>query len=998
MPDNSAKTEFWDQKSTWPLLEAGVIFPPTQRADLAGLASELATTLERLTSAATNDPFANPVQLLAIDLSRRLHQGTLDYATIEQLIQYLSVTGFVDRAARLADYLGTTDEAANDETLTRLVRGLAERGGEIVPFESFRDAVSREVFGIVFTAHPTFNLSESLMRALTTLALGRTAENEPPLAPQDILERVAARPHQPDTDLSLTREHGLSLLAIGHAQDAIRRLYRLIFEVAETCYPDRWTELRPRLITIASWVGYDLDGRSDIHWTDTLRKRLVVQVRQLRHYRAELRAIRAVVPSIEEIRHTLDLLESRLALAINETDNEIAAFSAPDAADASGIAGIQHVARRMHEGRSLRLIDSAQAIELVDRILRLAGNSPDVTPALHRLCVLRAELANYGLGMAHTHVRINATQLHNAIRKAVALETAPEDPRYRQSYLTALNELLDKVQPVTINFGSLIAERTSAKRLFMIVAQMLRYADAATPVRFLIAECESAFTTLTALYYARLFGIADQIDISPLFETEKALEAGSRIIDQLLDNPHYRAYVLARGRLCIQTGFSDAGRYLGQTPASASIERLRLRLTRLLPKHGLTTIQLIIFDTHGESIGRGAHPGSFRERLDYISSPYTRAFMAEQRVKFKQEVSFQGGDGYQYFITTPAAFAVVTRILEQTLDETTTLPDDPFYQDPDYITEFFTTVKEFQVSLMTDSSYGVLLHSFGANLLFASGSRALKRQHESTEDIDHASASQIRAIPHNAILQQLGLPANTVGGVGAAIDKDPRRFTDLYQRSPRFRLLIGMVEYGVAIAAPDALRAYIDALDPATWLLRAAHTDDRHRADEMLRLAAFLEDSRLHVRKRVVFRKLYRDFCLVEQGLERTDTTRFAERIDQTGLKVLHAIRLALMHEVFLMATHIPPFSSQHSTTWERVMQQILHLDVQGAVDILAKIFPSTGQNAIDDGFGETATYVSDETQNYSQENERLLKPLAGLHSLIRRVGSAITQRIGFFG
>ena len=69
-----------------------------------------------------------------------------------------------------------------------------------------------------------------------------------------------------------------------------------------------------------------------------------------------------------------------------------------------------------------------------------------------------------------------------------------------------------------------------------------------------------------------------------------------------------------------QTGFSDAGRYLGQTPASASIERLRLRIARLFPKHGLRGVQLVIFDTHGESIGRGAHPAGFEERLSYTGA------------------------------------------------------------------------------------------------------------------------------------------------------------------------------------------------------------------------------------------------------------------------------------------------------------------------------------------------------------------------------------------
>src|SRR3546814_223858 len=174
---------------------------------------------------------------------------------------------------------------------------------------------------------------------------------------------------------------------------------------------------------------------------------------------------------------------------------------------------------------------------------------------------------------------------------AVGLVTDPNDPRYRVSYLEKMDALLDRVEPVTVNFGSVIGERTSVKRLFMVIAQMLKYSDATTPVRFLIAECESAFTPLTALYYARMFGVDHKVDISPLFETEKALEAGSRVVEQLLENRHYRAYVQRRGRICIQTGYSDAGRYLGPAPAAASIERLRLRLLRVMAGPGLQDVQ-----------------------------------------------------------------------------------------------------------------------------------------------------------------------------------------------------------------------------------------------------------------------------------------------------------------------------------------------------------------------------------------------------------------------
>src|SRR3546814_2364279 len=108
---------------------------------------------------------------------------------------------------------------------------------------------------------------------------------------------------------------------------------------------------------------------------------------------------------------------------------------------------------------------------------------------------------------------------------------------------------------------------------------------------------------------------------------------------------------------------------------------------------------------------------------------------------------------------------------------------------------------------MTDGDYGVLLAAFGANLLFQGGSRPFKREHEDPTEADAAHASQIRAIPHNAILQQLGLLANSVGGVGADIDKDPEKFRDLYPRSARLRQLMGIVEYGAAASNPDAMKA-----------------------------------------------------------------------------------------------------------------------------------------------------------------------------------------------
>ena len=188
----------------------------------------------------------------------------------------------------------------------------------------------------------------------------------------------------------------------------------------------------------------------------------------------------------------------------------------------------------------------------------------------------------------------------------------------------------------------------------MLMAQMLKHLDASEPVRFLIAECETAFTLMAALYFAKQFGIEDRIDISPLFETRKALERGASIIADALSVEPWRQYLRRRGRLCIQTGFSDAGRYIGQPAAAAAIERIRLQLTELLKAHGLADLEVIIFDTHGESIGRGAHPSSFADRLRYYDTPESRRRFAAAGIAFREESSYQGGDGYLYFLN-PAA-------------------------------------------------------------------------------------------------------------------------------------------------------------------------------------------------------------------------------------------------------------------------------------------------------------------------------------------------------
>ena len=92
--------------------------------DFAGqLAKDLLELTARLGARADQDPFGNPVLLVALAISRRIEAGALDDLTIAALIEHLRNLAFADRAQRISDYVGGTDIA----THTASLRDLAQR-------------------------------------------------------------------------------------------------------------------------------------------------------------------------------------------------------------------------------------------------------------------------------------------------------------------------------------------------------------------------------------------------------------------------------------------------------------------------------------------------------------------------------------------------------------------------------------------------------------------------------------------------------------------------------------------------------------------------------------------------------------------------------------------------------------------------------------------------------------------------------------------------------
>jgi phosphoenolpyruvate carboxylase len=916
-------------------------------------AQELLELTARVGARGDEDPFGNPVLLVALAISRRMDQGELDVDAIEALIRHLRDAAFVARAERLAAYVDDIDQPRNDATL----RGLAEHLHRPDPKDSpvrwaeYRALVERSRFAAVFTAHPTFALPPDIACALVATASGR------PMA--------APGSHRPPP-ITLQEEFAQAAMAIANGRDAIDRFNTALIEVARNAWPDRWTELVPRPVILSSWVGYDTDGRTDIGWWDTLRLRLEMKRLQLArlHARVEMNAA----------------LASRVQAALEQTALQVEAC--PTTPDPAKVADFAH---KLIEGRTIALTSPAPLLPLFDAAIAEATPEEKI-----KLAVARAGLVSHGLALAHTHTRLNAAQLHNVVRQRLGIADPPEDPAHRRALFGAINAALDSVEPVPVDFGALLTEQASAARLMMTIAQIVKHVDSSVPVRFLIAETETGYTLLTALWLAKLFGIEQNIEISPLFETASALEHGAEVLDEALRSAHFREYLKTTGRLALQFGYSDSGRYVGQLAASYLIERLRLKIGETLKKHGVSGVEVILFDTHGESIGRGAHPGCLADRLKYLSPTASRQAFNRAGLAVREESAIQGGDGYLLFGTPELASATITRIAEQTYHPAAGPIEDPVYAAPDFSADFFATARAGMEALVEDAGYGAILGAFGPALLDRTGSRPSARQSDAVATATRIRhPRELRAIPNNAILQQLGWCANSLQGLGAAAARHPETFAEMKDKSRRFHRAMDFASHALAHSNIDVLRAVIATLDPGTWLDRAAHSRLPGRREALVSVARALERLNIWAEAQSMFRRISADHLALRVAWP--DAPRMAPREI-----LLHALRLALIHRIWLLSTEISDFSPRHGVTRPVLEAAILRLDIDASLQLLAEIFPAAPDASADYDYAEPTAPRA--TQAYAREHREIFAPMRRLFDLVREIATAITHDVGAFG
>ena len=828
--------------------------------------------------------------------------------------------------------------------------------------------LSKPLYRIVFTAHPVFALNYDVSMALCSQAEGGKIKQ-----PKDA---YAAR-----NSITLQDEHNEAMKAVHNARSAISALnYEILYDRQKNNFRD-WRNTIPQILGVATWVGYDLDGRSDISWADSFQLRLAEKSQAIEIYVAALQA--ANIPST-------DCIKKRLKTELKHCYNDIKRFALISENSNDFAITVNTLTERQNK------LVSSHAIATELHMIAKELKTPEDAIAL---MVIASDIHTHGFGMAEVHLRINAVQLRNAMQSVDGHSiTTNEGMESTRSVIENLSDRIENEEAWKINFKSLDDEAATARRQLMLAAQFLKHIDCDQPIRLLIAECERPLTLMSALYLAHKMNISDKLDISPLFETSYGLEHGEQVIDQLLVHKAFINYVKKRGFLAIQTGFSDAGRFIGQIAANMAIERLQIKIAKCLRHRAGKDVALLIFNTHGESLGRGCAQASMCERQNFIMTPFARHKIKEMGIHIYHQSSFQGGDGYRLFGTPALARATMNELLlAETAPISKSWIDDPFYNLTGFSLDLFLALKSWHEALFNDPNYSDLLDVFGSNLLPKTGSRPTKRIVQAGNE--RRDPSKRRAIPHNAILQQLGFLTNVISGMGSAAQLDTEKFVDLYQTSPRLQQCLGHIRNAKALGSLNTVLAYCRLSDAEFWVNRAYHGQQHTNQGAFRKLGQHLHESGQAKGVRQTIWRLRDDLVDLYRLVDQIgDSSLRNTGKDRSRLDLLHAIRIAVIVDSLVLLCRTPSFAESNNYSNSDLLLVGLRLDFETAVSIIQSAFATTSNSRVTNAISETETYSMSNSGNYAVIEEQILKPLKINHCIILTITQMVSGHYGAHG
>ena len=345
-----------------PLLpETWSCFPVDKDIDTQQLRKALQKDLDSIRSSAEKDPFSNSITMLALDISRMLEKNKLNYSALEALIQRLAVGSLGLRADRLKSYVGCLDTEQNKKKIAQIIKSLAFDDKSLISFNEFNMKIKEEIFGIVFTAHPTFGTTHEMMKELANLAIyGFSNKDKNHKKLKSIIKQIFKTEQRPEKNITLDYEHSLSMIALEFLQESLETFYSVFLKVSQELYPEQYYKIEPKILRLNTWVGYDVDGRGDIFWNNSYAKRLLVKINQLKIYKNKIDSITKKSNS-KKLNTELKSIKNRLNESINLNEKALKYFD--DKNFLGDLEKIKVVSNFMHLNKNKLLTSSLRILQ-----------------------------------------------------------------------------------------------------------------------------------------------------------------------------------------------------------------------------------------------------------------------------------------------------------------------------------------------------------------------------------------------------------------------------------------------------------------------------------------------------------------------------------------------------------------------------------------------------------------------------------------------------------
>ncbi|RJS92345.1 phosphoenolpyruvate carboxylase [Salinisphaera sp. Q1T1-3] len=453
----------------------------------------------------------------------------------------------------------------------------------------------------------------------------------------------------------------------------------------------------PPVLTFGSWIGGDRDGNPYVTARET-RYALRLQSREI----------------LQEYERRIDELSSRLSFSARwcaPSDAFLASLEADEQRIAAhtGVRPERYAAepyrRKLYlmRRRISAMIDQIQtelrlraerserpplayhaADDLLEdiRIMResLIGHG-DEAIANDRIKDLQRLVETFGFHLARLDLREESTRHTQCVHELMAaLEIEPDyDSLDEDGRVAVLNRELGRDELPAIGRVDVSSDVEDTLESLDVVCEFTRTLGHAAFGSYVISMTHSASDVLALVWLMRMTGVYDPagdvrppLGIAPLFETVADLEHIEPVLDKLLENPHYRAFLEAgetdgTKRQEVMLGYSDSCKDGGIMTSRWQLYRAQQEAVALCERHG---IDCTLFHGRGGTVGRGGGP---THQAIMSQPPGT----VRSRIKFTE----QGEMIFAKYSNPETAVNELTLGVTGTLKASASRPSDADYSD-----------------------------------------------------------------------------------------------------------------------------------------------------------------------------------------------------------------------------------------------------------------------------------------------------------------------------